>query len=88
MSPLKQRSLSVAARTLQPSEIVAAQPATLWTRADLTILSWDAVVTPFAFVLFMVANMGEGGRNPFDVPRVPTESSPATRRYTRASTSW
>jgi NADH-quinone oxidoreductase subunit H len=59
--------------TLQLSEIVAAQAEPLFTIAGLTIPSWYAFVNPFAFVLFLAANMAEVGRNPFDVPEAPTE---------------
>ncbi|MCG1002431.1 MULTISPECIES: NADH-quinone oxidoreductase subunit H [Halobacterium] len=59
--------------SLQMSEIVAAQTAELTTIAGLRIPSWFAFVNPFAFVLFMVANLAEVGRNPFDTPEAPTE---------------
>jgi NADH-quinone oxidoreductase subunit H len=59
--------------TLQMSGIVAAQEATLATIAGLSIPSWYAFVNPFAFVLFMAANLAEVGRNPFDIPEAPTE---------------
>jgi len=51
------------------SEIVAAQSQTLVG----PIPSWYAFVNPFAFVLFMIANLAEVGRNPFDIPEAPTE---------------
>jgi NADH-quinone oxidoreductase subunit H len=41
--------------------------------AGVSIPSWFAFVNPFAFVLFMAANMAEIGRNPFDIPEAPTE---------------
>ena len=59
--------------TLQMSEIVAAQGESLATIAGVTIPQWFAFVNPFAFVLFVVANVAEVGRNPFDVPEAPTE---------------
>jgi NADH-quinone oxidoreductase subunit H len=59
--------------SLQMSEIVAAQSAELTTIAGLRIPAWFAFVNPFAFVLFMVANLAEVGRNPFDTPEAPTE---------------
>ncbi len=55
------------------SEIVAAQAAPLVTVAGVAIPSWYAFVNPFAFVLFVVANLAEVGRNPFDIPEAPTE---------------
>jgi NADH-quinone oxidoreductase subunit H len=66
-------SVVIFAGTLQTSEIVAAQTETLFTIAGLSIPSWYAFVNPFAFVLFLAANMAEVGRNPFDVPEAPTE---------------
>lgn len=66
-------SVVIFAGTLQMSEIVAAQAQPLATVAGIGIPSWYAFVNPFAFVLFMAANMAEVGRNPFDVPEAPTE---------------
>jgi NADH-quinone oxidoreductase subunit H len=60
--------------SLQMSEIVAIQQqTTLATVAGFRIPAWFAFVNPFAFVLFMVANLAEVGRNPFDTPEAPTE---------------
>ncbi|WP_340101546.1 complex I subunit 1 family protein [Salinibaculum salinum] len=59
--------------TLQLSEIVAAQQDTLVALGPLEIPDWYAFVNPFAFVLFMTANLAEVGRNPFDIPEAPTE---------------
>jgi NADH-quinone oxidoreductase subunit H len=59
--------------TLRMSEIVAVQAEPLFTVAGVTIPSWFAFVNPFAFALFMVANLAEVGRNPFDIPEAPTE---------------
>jgi len=59
--------------SLQMSEIVAAQSVELATIAGIRIPAWFAFVNPFAFVLFMVANLAEVGRNPFDTPEAPTE---------------
>jgi len=59
--------------TLRMGGIVAAQSDPLITVAGLTIPSWFAFVNPFAFVLFVAANMAEIGRNPFDTPEAPTE---------------
>ena len=59
--------------SLQMSQIVAAQQETLFSIAGIGIPSWFAFVNPFAFVLFMLANLAEVGRNPFDIPEAPTE---------------
>jgi NADH-quinone oxidoreductase subunit H len=66
-------SVVIFAETLQMSEIVAAQQETLFTVAGIAIPSWYAIVNPFAFVLFVLANLAEVGRNPFDIPEAPTE---------------
>jgi NADH-quinone oxidoreductase subunit H len=66
-------SVVLFAGTLRMSEIVAAQTETLVTIAGIGIPSWYAFVNPFAFVLFLVANLAEVGRNPFDTPEAPTE---------------
>ncbi len=73
--PLVVTGLSVVifAGTLQMSEIVAAQAETLITIGGLDIPMWYAFVNPFAFVLFVAANVAEIGRNPFDIPEAPTE---------------
>jgi len=60
--------------SLQLSEIVAIQQnTTLAVVAGIRIPAWFAFVNPFAFVLFVVANLAEIGRNPFDTPEAPTE---------------
>ncbi|MFC7073986.1 NADH-quinone oxidoreductase subunit H [Halovenus rubra] len=59
--------------SLRTSEIVAAQQETLFELGPLAIPSWFAILNPFAFFLFLVANMAEVGRNPFDIPEAPTE---------------
>ncbi len=66
-------SVVIFAETLQMSEIVAAQQETLFTVAGIAVPSWYAIVNPFAFVLFVIANLAEVGRNPFDIPEAPTE---------------
>ncbi|TQQ80352.1 complex I subunit 1/NuoH family protein [Halonotius roseus] len=66
-------SVVVFAGTLQMSEIVAVQSQTLISLGGVSIPAWFAFVNPFAFVLFLVANMAEIGRNPFDIPEAPTE---------------
>jgi len=73
--PLVLTGLSVVifAGTLQMGEIVAAQSETLVTLGPVAIPSWFAFVNPFAFVLFLIANLAEVGRNPFDIPEAPTE---------------
>jgi len=66
-------SVVLFAGSLQMSEIVAAQGEALASVAGVTIPSWYAFVNPFAFALFMIANLMEVGRNPFDIPEAPTE---------------
>ena len=66
-------SVVVFAGTLQMSEVVAAQTQPLLTVAGFSIPSWFAFVNPFAFVLFLAANLAEVGRNPFDTPEAPGE---------------
>ncbi|RLM94848.1 NADH-quinone oxidoreductase subunit H [Halobellus sp. Atlit-38R] len=66
-------SVVVFTGTLQMSEVVAQQAEPLLTVAGVTIPQWFAFVNPFAFVLFVIANLAEVGRNPFDVPEAPTE---------------
>jgi len=62
-------SVVIFAGSLRMSTIVEAQQATLVG----PIPSWYAFVNPFAFGLFMIANLAEVGRNPFDIPEAPTE---------------
>ncbi|WP_313694368.1 complex I subunit 1/NuoH family protein [Halorarum halobium] len=59
--------------TLQTSQIVAQQAEPFVTIAGVSIPMWFAFVNPFAFALFIAANLAEVGRNPFDVPEAPTE---------------
>jgi NADH-quinone oxidoreductase subunit H len=66
-------SVVIFAGTLQMSEIVAVQRQPLVTVAGVTIPQWFAIVNPFAFALFTLANLAEIGRNPFDLPEAPTE---------------
>jgi NADH-quinone oxidoreductase subunit H len=66
-------SVVLFAGTLQLSEIVAAQSETLVAIGPVAMPSWFAFVNPFAFVLFVAANLAEVGRNPFDIPEAPTE---------------
>ncbi|WP_265111122.1 complex I subunit 1/NuoH family protein [Halosolutus halophilus] len=66
-------SVVIFAGSLRMSEIVAVQNQTLVDLGLVTIPAWFAIVNPFAFVLFLVANFAEVGRNPFDTPEAPTE---------------
>ncbi|WP_256031083.1 complex I subunit 1/NuoH family protein [Natronomonas aquatica] len=59
--------------SLQMSEIVARQAEPLFSLGPVTVPTWYAFVNPFAFVLFIIANLMEVGRNPFDIPEAPTE---------------
>ncbi len=66
-------SVVIFAGSLQMSEIVAAQAQTLVELGPVDIPMWFAILNPFAFVLFLAANVAEVGRNPFDIPEAPTE---------------
>ena len=66
-------SVVIFAGSLQMSEIVAVQQETLISLGGLDIPMWFAIINPFAFVLFLVANFAEVGRNPFDTPEAPNE---------------
>ena len=66
-------SVVLFAGSLQLSEIVAVQQQTLINLGFVTIPAWFAILNPFAFVLFMAANLAEVGRTPFDIPEAPTE---------------
>jgi NADH-quinone oxidoreductase subunit H len=66
-------SVVIFAGSLRMSEIVAVQAEPLLSVAGVTIPTWFAFVNPFAFALFVIANLAEVGRNPFDVPEAPTE---------------
>ncbi|CQR50537.1 MULTISPECIES: complex I subunit 1/NuoH family protein [Haloferax] len=66
-------SVVIFAGTLRMSEIVAVQAEPLLSVAGVTIPTWFAFVNPFAFALFVIANLAEVGRNPFDIPEAPTE---------------
>ena len=66
-------SVVIFAGTLQLSEIVATQQQSLVELGPVAIPAWFAIVNPFAFILFLAANMAEVGRNPFDIPEAPTE---------------
>ncbi|WP_416839168.1 complex I subunit 1/NuoH family protein [Haloferax sp. DFSO52] len=66
-------SVVIFAGSLRMSEIVAVQAEPLLTVAGVSIPAWFAFVNPFAFALFILANLAEIGRNPFDIPEAPTE---------------
>ncbi|MFB6128628.1 MAG: NADH-quinone oxidoreductase subunit H [Halorhabdus sp.] len=66
-------SVVLFAGSLQLSEIVAAQQGVLVQLGPVAIPNWFAFLNPFAFALFMAANLAEVGRNPFDIPEAPTE---------------
>ena len=66
-------SVVIFAGSLRMSEIVAVQTEPLVSLAGVAIPSWFAFVNPFAFALFMVANLAEVGRNPFDLSEAPNE---------------
>ncbi|MGA9400495.1 complex I subunit 1/NuoH family protein [Haladaptatus sp.] len=66
-------SVVIFAGSLRTSQIVAAQQTTLLSIGGFHVPSWYAFVNPFAFVLFLIANLAEVGRNPFDLPEAPTE---------------
>ncbi|WP_411962887.1 complex I subunit 1/NuoH family protein [Haloferax sp. YSMS24] len=66
-------SVVIFAGSLRMSEIVAVQAEPLISIAGVSIPTWFAFVNPFAFALFIIANLAEIGRNPFDIPEAPTE---------------
>ncbi|MEF8782264.1 MAG: complex I subunit 1 family protein [Haloarculaceae archaeon] len=66
-------SVVIFAGTLRLSEIVAVQQETLVAIGPVALPSWFVFVNPFAFVLFLAANLAEIGRNPFDIPEAPQE---------------
>ncbi|KTG18527.1 complex I subunit 1/NuoH family protein [Haloferax profundi] len=66
-------SVVIFAGSLRMSEIVAVQAEPLVSIAGVAIPTWFAFVNPFAFALFIIANLAEIGRNPFDIPEAPTE---------------
>jgi len=66
-------SVVIFAGSLRMSEIVAVQTQPLISAGALTIPSWFAFVNPFAFALFLAANLAEVGRNPFDLSEAPNE---------------
>jgi len=66
-------SVVIFAGSLRMSTVVAVQQEPLVTLAGVTIPQWFAFVNPFAFGLFVAANLAEVGRNPFDTPEAPTE---------------
>ncbi|WP_415381115.1 complex I subunit 1/NuoH family protein [Halosimplex sp. TS25] len=66
-------SVVLFAGSLRLSTIVEVQQQTLISLGGIGIPSWFAFVNPFAFALFLIANLAEVGRNPFDIPEAPTE---------------
>lgn len=66
-------SVVLFAGSLQLSEVVAVQQQYLFSIGPVGIPAWFAILNPFAFLLFLVANLAEIGRNPFDIPEAPTE---------------
>jgi len=66
-------SVVIFAGSLRMSEIVAVQQQALLSLGPVSIPAWFAFVNPFAFALFLIANLAEIGRNPFDIPEAPTE---------------
>ncbi|MFB6094544.1 MAG: NADH-quinone oxidoreductase subunit H [Halanaeroarchaeum sp.] len=66
-------SVVLFAGSLRMSTIVAQQQETLVSIAGVAIPSWYGFVNPFAFGLFMLANLAEIGRNPFDLPEAPND---------------
>ncbi|MFB6095538.1 MAG: NADH-quinone oxidoreductase subunit H [Halodesulfurarchaeum sp.] len=66
-------SVVIFAGSLRISEIVEAQAEPLISVAGITLPAWFGFVNPFAFALFMAANLAEVGRNPFDLPEAPND---------------
>jgi len=80
-------SVVIFAGSLRTSEIVAAQAEPLIALGPVAIPAWYAFVNPFAFILFMAANLAEVGRTRSTSPRPRPRSSPAGRPSTPRSTS-
>jgi NADH-quinone oxidoreductase subunit H len=66
-------SVVIFSESLRMSTIVEVQQETLVALGPVSIPAWFAIINPFAFGLFLAANLAEVGRNPFDIPEAPTE---------------
>ncbi|MFB6113722.1 MAG: NADH-quinone oxidoreductase subunit H [Halodesulfurarchaeum sp.] len=66
-------SVALFAGSFKISTIVAVQSQTLISFGPIGIPAWYGFVNPFAFALFMAANLAEIGRNPFDLPEAPND---------------
>ncbi len=66
-------SVLVIANTLSMREIVDQQAGVWWLFGALPIPSWNAFLTPVAFVIFFIAGIAETNRAPFDFPEAEQE---------------